>query len=294
MATPAVRAVDRAGQVAPPRRRRRARGRCSGAVVEQQAGVDPVARAPQGEPAVAAPGRERRAVEAHRGGGHERGVEVDGVGARRRSARGRARGAPRWRRSRGRAGSTASAPCTRTRPVAADLHLGRSVVAEHAVGRHLLPEVVLVDELDREPEPVVPRVVVGRVAGRAPRPRACAPGGGGGACGPPTGRSRGRRPATASSVWSTSVRCRSRCPASSHRVVGGERQLHLAARAGRHVHRRHHLEQGTGVGQRHGRRAAPRPGPRRSARTGRRSPRRSSTGRASASASTALVARAPR
>ena len=68
-----------------------------------------------------------------------------------------------------------SVPFTRTDSSPTHLHLGRAVVTEHAVRRHLLPEVVLVDELDREPEAVVPRVVVGgvtgehRAAGRAHR-----------------------------------------------------------------------------------------------------------------------------
>ena len=45
-------------------------------------------------------------------------------------------------------------------------------VAEHAVGVVLLPEVLLVDELDGEPQAVVPRVVLGGVAGeRDPRRR---------------------------------------------------------------------------------------------------------------------------
>ena len=199
---PARRAVDRARQVDPA-------GRLAdhplllGARVEEQAGVDEVARAPQGQAAVAAPGRERGAVEAHRRGRHERGVEVDGVGVGRRSGRAPARAARGRRRSRDRAGSSAACPSPGPTPSRRTSHLGRAVVAQHAVRRHLLPEVVLVDELDREPEAVVPRVVVGGVTGEDGAGRACAPGGGGAACGRPSGRSRGRRPRRASSVCST-------------------------------------------------------------------------------------------
>ena len=39
----------------------------------------------------------------------------------------------------------------------------RPVVAQHAVWRHLLPEVVAVDVLDREPQAVMPRMIVRRI-----------------------------------------------------------------------------------------------------------------------------------
>ncbi len=122
----------------------------------------PVGRAPQRQPAVAAPRRERGAVEL----GVDRGFErARSSRARTRVDRGSSATCASVRTSRTTVtppGATQSIRAVVTGPVDRDVDRWHER-AELAV---LLPEVLAVHELDREPEGVVPRMVGRRVDGQ--------------------------------------------------------------------------------------------------------------------------------
>ena len=117
-----------------------------GAVGEQEAGVGPVGAAPEREAAVAAPGRELGAVEHDVDLRREGDAPVDGVGVVVELDVGQRSLVDQHHRL-----AVGTDPVDR----------GGRDVAQDAVGVVLLPEVLTVDVLDREPQAVVPRVVLG-------------------------------------------------------------------------------------------------------------------------------------
>ncbi len=144
---PGLAALDAAAQVEPIARLAE-QAIVGGPVGEQEARVGPVAPSPQREAAVATPGGELGAVEDDVDLGGEGDVPVDGVGA-----------VPELD-----VGQGALVDDDHRLPIGADPVDGGVIdVAEHAVGVVLLPEVLLVDELDGEPQAVVPGMVLGRV-----------------------------------------------------------------------------------------------------------------------------------
>ncbi len=220
------------------------------AVVEEKSGVGPVGPAPEGEARVATPRAVvRRAVEHRIDVRREGRVPVDGVGGVVDRHVGQP---PVSRRAIGLA--------VRTDPLqvahqGVAVPPGRADVALHApprrveLPRPLLPEVVAVHVLHREPQAPLPRVVRRLDLGQHP-PRQGWPPGGRGACGgdPPRRSSRRRRPGR--STWpsgpcgvtarSTTSSSRSRSGGEHAASPGGRVGLPGATRGRRRPARRSH------------------------------------------------------